>query len=138
MHHQSLRSYSLVPAGFIVESAIHDAGTTRITVRGAKDSGTCPSCGTRSRRVHSRYHRRAGDLPLSGRSVQLVIMARRFRCDAVLCGRQIFVERFAGDVLGPSARRTGRLDCIVHHLGLALGGRPVPRGWGDCLNDPMT
>jgi transposase len=52
-------------------------------------------------------------------------MARRFRCDAVLCGRQIFVERFAGDVLGPSARRTGRLDCIVHHLGLALGGRPA-------------
>jgi hypothetical protein len=42
-----------------------------------------------------------------------------------LCGRQIFVERFASDVLAPSARRTGRLDCIVHHLGLALGGRPA-------------
>jgi len=41
----------------------------------------------------------------------------------VLCGRQIFVERFASDVLAPSARRTGRLDCIVHHLGLAPGGR---------------
>ena len=32
---------------------------------------------------------------------------------------------FAGDVLAPSARRTGRLDCIVHDLGLALGGRPA-------------
>ena len=54
-----------------------------------------------------------------------MVIARRFRCDAVLCGRQIFVERFASDVLAPSARRTGRLDCIVHHLGLALGGRPA-------------
>ncbi len=65
------------------------------------------------------------DLPLSGRIVQLVVIARRFRCDAVLCGRQIFTERFADGILAPSARRTARLDCIVHHLGLALGGRPA-------------
>jgi transposase len=65
------------------------------------------------------------DLPLSGRSVRLLVVARRFRCDAVLCGRHIFTERFADGVLAPSARRTGRLDCIVHHLGLALGGRPA-------------
>jgi transposase len=51
-------------------------------------------------------------------------MARRFRCGAVLCGRQIFTERFADDVLAPSARRTARLESLVHHLGLALGGRP--------------
>jgi transposase len=43
----------------------------------------------------------------------------------VLCGRQIFAERFPDDVLAPWARRTARLDCIVHHLGLALGGRPA-------------
>jgi hypothetical protein len=28
-------------------------------------------------------------------------------------------------VLEPWARRTARLDQIVHHLGLALGGRPA-------------
>src|SRR3954453_20322607 len=28
-------------------------------------------------------------------------------------------------VLAPRARRTGRLEMIVHHLGLALGGRPA-------------
>ena len=65
------------------------------------------------------------DLPLSGRIVQLLVIARRFRCDAVLCGRQIFTERFAEGALAPSARRTARLDSIVHHLGLALGGRPA-------------
>jgi hypothetical protein len=121
---QALRSYSLVPSGFVVVTAVHDTAMTTITVRSSKDFGVCPSCGTVSRRVHSRYQRRACDLPLSGRSVKLLVVARRFRCDAVLCGRQIFAERFANDVLAPWARRTSRLDYIVHHLGLALGGRP--------------
>jgi transposase len=122
---QSLSRSSLVPTGFVVESALYEADKTTIGVRSSRSFGLCPSCGTVSRRVHSHYRRRVTDLPLSGRIVQLVVIARRFRCDAVLCGRQIFTERFADNVLAPSARRTTRLDCIVHHLGLALGGRPA-------------
>ncbi len=114
-----------MPRGFAVESAVYEAERTVITVRPIKSFGLCPSCGAASRRVHSRYRRRVADLPLAGRSVQLVLVARRFRCDAVLCGRQIFTERFADGVVASSARRTARLDCIVHHLGLALGGRPA-------------
>jgi transposase len=122
---QALRRSSLVPSGFVVESAFCEADKTIITVRPVRNFSVCPSCGTVSRRVHSHYPRRVTDLPLSGRTVQLIVIARRFRCDAVLCGRQIFTERFADDVVAPSARRTARLDCIVHHLGLALGGRPA-------------
>ncbi|MEY9633430.1 hypothetical protein ABIF66_001659 [Bradyrhizobium japonicum] len=77
------------------------------------------------------------DLPLSGRMVQLLVIARRFRCDAVLCGRQIFTERFADGILAPSARRTARLDSIVHHLGLALGGRPAA-GFAKRLRLPVS
>jgi hypothetical protein len=44
----------------------------------------------------------------------------------VLCGRQIFAEQF-GDVLPPYARRTGRLEHLVHHLALALGRRAAAR-----------
>jgi len=120
---QALRCSSLVPPGFVVESAYFEADRTVIAVRASGSVGRCPSCGTVSRRVHSHYRRRVIDLPLSGRIVQLLAIARRFRCDAVLCGRQIFTERFA--TLAPSARRTTRLDSIVHHLGLALGGRPA-------------
>jgi len=57
--------------------------------------------------------------------VELRVKVRRFRCAAVLCGRQLFAERFGDRALAPMARRTGRLDDIVHHLGLALGGRPA-------------
>ena len=122
---QALRRASLVPVGFVVESAFCQADRTVITVRPSGSLGLCPSCGTVSQRVHSYYRRCVTDLPLSGRIVQLVVIARRFRCDAVLCGRQIFTERFSEDVLASSARRSTRLDCIVHHLGLALGGRPA-------------
>jgi hypothetical protein len=52
-------------------------------------------------------------------------VARRFWCDAVLCGRRIFCEQFDDGVLGRYGRRTQRLETIVHHLGLALGGRPA-------------
>jgi len=122
---QALRRSSLVPTGFVVESAFCQADSIVIRVRSLTSFGLCPSCGTVSRRVHSHYRRCVTDLPLSGRIVQLVVATRRFRCDAVLCGRQIFTERFPEGVLEPSARRTTRLDCIVQHLGLALGGRPA-------------
>jgi transposase len=122
---QALQRSSLVPRGFVVESAYYEGDKAVIAVRASGSVRRCPSCGTVSRRVHSRYRRHVTDLPLSGRIVQLLVIARRFRCDAVLCGRQIFTERFAEVVLAPSARRTARLDSIVHHLGLALGGRPA-------------
>lgn len=122
---QAHQRSSLVPRGFVVESAYYEGDKAVIVVRASGRVGLCPSCGTVSRRVHSRYRRRVTDLPLSGRIVQLLVIARRFRCDALLCGRQIFTQRFAEGVLAPSARRTARLDSIVHHLGLALGGRPA-------------
>lgn len=122
---QTLRSSSLVPDGFIVENLETGAERTLIRVRPVSHSSACPSCGARSVRIHSRYLRRLADLPLAGKPVKLEVLARRFYCDAVLCGRRIFAERFAVEVLAPWGRRTGRLEHIVHHLGLALGGRPA-------------
>jgi len=108
-----------------MDGATTDGAGMVITVRAVSRANTCPGCGTRSERIHSRYRRHLADLPIAGRPVRLLVMARRFFCDAVLCGRRIFTERFDGDLLAPRARRTARLDHIVHHLGLALGGRPA-------------
>src|SRR5215475_8734552 len=102
---QALCRSSLVPHGFVVESAYYEGDKAIIAVRASGSVGLCPSCGTVSRRIHSRYRRRVTDLPLSGRVVELIVIARRFRCDAVLCGRQIFTERFADGALAPLARR---------------------------------
>src|SRR5229473_7504126 len=121
---RALKPSALVPRGFVVDGTSSDGPGLVIAVRPVRRTSNCPECGTNSERVHSRYRRRLADLPLAGRPVRLVVVARRFHCDAVLCGRRIFVERFDQDVLAPWARRTARLDHIVHHLGLALGGRP--------------
>jgi len=53
------------------------------------------------------------------------VITRRFVCEAPHCRRRIFAERFGDHVLPARSRRTARLECIVHHLGLALGGRPA-------------
>ncbi|RZS76892.1 transposase [Phyllobacterium myrsinacearum] len=122
---QRFRLSAIVPQGFTVERTSVCAEQITVWIRCDAHNIACPCCGTLSSRLQSRYWRRAADLPLAGRRVDLRIMVRRFRCDAVLCSRQIFAERFGDNVLAPLARRTARLDHIVHHLGLALGGRPA-------------
>lgn len=67
---------------------------------------------------------RLADLLLAGRVVRISLMAR-FRCMSASCRRSIFTEWFSDDVLAVHARRTARLDGLVHHLALALGGRPA-------------
>ena len=122
---QHLCPSAFVPPGFRVENAVQEGVVTIITVRHTSKSSRCPNCAVIAERVHSRYLRRCADLPLAGQQVRLVVIARRFRCDAASCRRAIFTERFSAEVLAPWARRTARLDSLVHHLGLALGGRPA-------------
>jgi transposase len=119
------RISSLVPSGLVVESVSEMTDTIIVTVRAKIDAAACPLCENRSRRVHSRYVRQASDLPCGGRSVRLRLVARRFYCEASHCERRIFAERFDETVLPARSRRTSRLEYVVHHLGLALGGRPA-------------
>ena len=122
---RSFRFSSLVPSELTVESVTCVEETIIVKARGQREIARCPLCKTASRRVHSRYRREASDLPCAGRKVRLSLSVRRFHCEAAHCRRRIFAERFAESVLGERSRRTARLDHIVHHLGLALGGRPA-------------
>lgn len=128
---------SHAPSGFAVDAVQVVADRVQILLRSRRPWGICPSCGSRSRRVQSRYRRRPADLPLGGRRVELSILTRRFWCDGVLCGRRIFCERFDDSVLARYSRRTQRLETIVHHLGLALGGRPAA-SFADRLMIPVS
>jgi transposase len=121
------RAGALVPKGFTLERCESTDTGMELVVRPIGQSSICPECGGRTARIHSRYRRRLGDLPLAGRPVQLILVARRFRCNVMSCKRRIFAERFGDGTVGPWARRTARLDLLVFHLGLALGGRPAAR-----------
>jgi transposase len=108
----------------IIKSSAEREGGIIVSVRAKADEQACPRCGTLSGRIHRRYVRTAADLPFAGKQVELQLLTRRFVCNAPSCPRQIFAERFEG-IIAQRARRTSRLECIVHHLGLALGGRPA-------------
>lgn len=124
MRHRFPRA-SLAPDGFAVDAIDFQGNVVNIRLRPQALFAVCPGCGRESRRVQSRYLRHPADLPLGGRRTRLVVLTRRFWCDAVLCGRRIFCEQFDDSVLARYGRRTQRLETIVHHLGLALGGRPA-------------
>jgi zinc-finger of transposase IS204/IS1001/IS1096/IS1165 len=120
-----LGKLSLVPNGLVAESVSSVGETMIVTARAKVGEASCPLCGEMSRRVHSRYVRYVRDLPCSGQGVRLCLTTRRFSCERPECPGRIFAERFAETVLPARARRTSRLEHIVHHLGLALGGRPA-------------
>ena len=120
-----IRISSLVPSGLVIESVSDSSDSIILAVRSKTMMAECPLCGTASRRIHSRYARQVADLPCAGRQIRLRVIARRFLCEIPHCRRRIFAERFGQDIVPVRSRRTARLECIVHHLGLALGGRPA-------------
>lgn len=134
---RSIRLSSLIPAGLIVESVAEEEGVIVVSARAGSAERACPLCGRLSSRVHSRYVRTAADLPYAGKRVELRLDARRFICVAPFCRRRIFAERFEDGVVAERSRRTSRLECIVHHLGLALGGRPAA-GFAKRLMVPVS
>lgn len=127
MVQRALRPSALVPPGFIVESAICEGTATVITVRASGDTSLCPGCKSSSGRIHSRYQRCLSDLPLAGRPVRLMVVARRFRCDTTLCARRIFTERFDNSILVPGhgERRGSILSFTTLALLWADGQRRV-------------
>jgi transposase len=113
----------LIPRGFIVESTAKDDSRLVIAIRAMAVLCRCPACGGVSKRVHSEYRRQLADLPAASVRVALILRTRRFFCDTKACARRIFAERF--EAVEPRARRTSRLDDVVHCLAIALGGRPA-------------
>jgi transposase len=118
---------AMSPAGLAIEAVTTEAERLLIVARPIARGAACTDCGQRSAQVHSRYERRLLDLPSHGRAVHLCVQVRRFRCGNAACPRRIFGEPLGDGIAPRAARRTSRLEGIVHHLGIALGGRPAAR-----------
>jgi hypothetical protein len=118
------RGLSLAPCGLVIERVESETDKLLLVARPISKTADCPTCGGISARIHSQYQRALADLPSQGRLVRIRLWARRFRCAGAECQQTIFTERLEATASRPFARRTTRLEGIVHHLGLALGGRP--------------
>ncbi len=114
------------PAGSRLDRAILTGDTLTLVLTTTAPTASCPTCGTESWSVHSRYTRRLADLPGFGLRVRLQVIARRFCCPNVECPRRIFVERLA-KLAAPHARATARLAETQHEIGSALGGEAGAR-----------
>jgi transposase len=93
-----------------------------LTLRTISPTASCPSCGTASSRIQSRYMRTLRDLPAVGHPIRLLLHARRFFCTKRTCAQKIFVERLP-ELCHPYAQRTKRLQEALRRLGLSLGGQ---------------
>jgi len=113
-------------AGVVVERIEQTASGVLIWARVKAQNGVCPSCGSRSRRVHSRYDRRLADAAVAGQPVMLRLRVRRFFCDNTSCPAATFAEQ-VGDLTVRHARRTSLCRSVLEHIGLALAGRAGSR-----------
>ncbi len=93
-----------------------------LTLRTTSSTSACPSCGTQSSQIQSRYTRTLRDLPSVGRPIRLMMHVRRFFCKRRTCAQKIFTERLS-ELCRPHAQRTKRLQEALCRLGLKVGGQ---------------
>ncbi len=102
--------------GFVVTQVTDDEAGVIVYASAQQVSASCPHCQHLAHSIHSFYSRSPQDLPISGRTVRLVLRVRRFRCQNLVCPQQTFVERCPA-VVAPHAQRTKRLTASIMHFG---------------------
>jgi transposase len=118
-------SLPLPPSLHVETLVLGNDGLTILASPGATDA-SCPLCGERSNRVHSRYVRTLADQSWADVTVRFLIRARKFFCANPACLRTVFVERLAG-IAQDYARRTDRQRVALTTIAFALGGEAGAR-----------
>lgn len=104
----------------------HTTKDINLNVISSQTSSQCPICQEFSSKIHSRYARVIGDLPISGKVATINLQVRKFFCENSDCIRKIFSERFKQQ-LKSYARRFERLNELLSSIGLELGGNLAQR-----------
>ncbi len=105
-----------------------DTTDTRLSVELASSArrANCPACLHGSSRRHGQYRRQLGAQPCMGKSVNLSVEVRRFKCVNPLCSQTTFVEQIS--TLAPAnQRRTVGLNDAWCAMAQALGGSAAAR-----------
>lgn len=110
----------------VVQHLTVGARAVRVHARVASDHAPCPTCQTRSDRIHGSYVRTLADLAWQAKPVCLRLRVRRFVCDAARCPRRTFTEPLPSLAL-PHARRTRRVDQQVVRVGMAFTPEALPQ-----------
>jgi transposase len=112
--------------GLLVDWAEGTPEAVVIFARSGSAGAACPSCGTWSSRVHSRYARRLADGTAGGRPVVICLTVRRFLCGNPGCAALTFAEQVEG-LSSRYQRRSVPLLGLLAVIGLELAGRAGSR-----------
>jgi transposase len=113
-------------AGVIAGEVTAAAGLLLVAARARAREAACPTCGTVSGQVRSRYARTLADAAIGGRPAVIVLEVRRFFCPAPGCGRKTFAEQVDG-LTTRYARKTPLLAGVLGRIAVALAGRAGSR-----------
>lgn len=112
--------------GFVITELTADENTMVVYASAQQATASCPRCHHVSSSIHSYYSRSPQDLPISGKTVRLVLRVRRFRCQNPACQQRTFAER-RPQVVAPHAQRTKRLTSSLMHVGGEVSSEPATR-----------
>ena len=112
--------------GFVITELTADENTMVVYASAQQATASCPRCHHVSSSIHSYYSRSPQDLPISGKTVRLVLRVRRFRCQNPACQQRTFAERRL-QVVAPHAQRTKRLTSSLMHVGGEVSSEPAAR-----------
>ncbi|QRE80545.1 ISL3 family transposase [Rhodococcus ruber] len=108
--------------GVVIDAVYLVDATIRIAAHPRSNQGRCPTCGTASSQVHSRYRRQPADATIGTNPVVLDLVGRRFLCGNDTCTATTFAEQVPG-LTQRWARRTAVLTTMIEAIGLAVAGR---------------
>lgn len=111
---------------FTVTQVIDGETTVIVYASAQQATASCPHCQHPSQSIHSYYSRSPQDLPISGKTVRLVLRVRRFRCQNSKCAQRTFAER-CPEVLAPHEQRTKRLTASITPFGGEVSSEPAAR-----------
>ena len=103
-----------VELDFILSNFHYTSSEIKLNVVSSQVASQCLVCQVISVKVHSRYLRMIGDLPVSGKIATVNLQVRKFFCENLVCIRKIFSERFKKQ-LKSYTRRFERLNRHFKH-----------------------
>ena len=113
-------------SGLLVQNIEQSDGVFHVYAVSFSEEGTCPYCGHKSKKVHSRYVRVIHDLSILGHRVIIYLGVRKFFCHNHECGKTTFAEQPGTEVFR-YRRRTCRCEVAVARHGISASSNSASR-----------
>lgn len=113
-------------SGLLVQNIEQSDGVFHVYATSSSEEETCPYCGHKSKKVHSRYVRVIHDLSILGHRVIIYLGVRKFFCRNHECGKATFAEQPGTEVFR-YRRRTCRCEVAVARHGISASSNSASR-----------